>query len=87
MNGELGRLGVDVKYQGLGLAKAMVYKTISLGYEVANVASCWGVVVEPLTENLTPFYLKLGFIKTKAARPLLIFRLQDKNGNPMIFPG
>ena len=83
----LGRLGVDVKYQGLGLAKAMVYKTISLGYEVASVASCWAVVVEPLTENLTPFYLKLGFIKTKAERPLLIFRLQDKNGDPTIFPG
>ena len=82
----LGRLGVDVKYQGLGLAKAMVHKTISLGYEVANVASCWGVVVEPLTESLAPFYLKLGFIKTKAERPLLIFRLQDKNGNPTIFP-
>lgn len=81
----LGRLGVDIKYQGRGLAKAMVYKAISLGYEVANVASCWGVVVEPLTENLTPFYLNLGFVKTKAERPLLLFRLQERNGNPTLF--
>ncbi|ADX82748.1 GNAT family N-acetyltransferase [Saccharolobus islandicus] len=56
----LGQLGIDKKYQGKGMGKALVRSFVipySLGYCIRN--SCIGILV--YTKTSKEFYEKLGF--------------------------
>lgn len=58
---ELFRLGVSANWQGQGLASRMIRETFQIALHVAESVGVQGVLVQPLSQNLTDFYTKFGF--------------------------
>jgi GNAT superfamily N-acetyltransferase len=57
----LGKLAVDKTMQNQGLGKWMVLDALFQSYKIAMLSGSIAVVVEPLNENATNFYQRLGF--------------------------
>lgn len=57
---ELGRLGVDIRCEGQGIAKALVYHAIQL--TVTSPFGVSGLLVKALTPAIMSFYTRLGFV-------------------------
>ena len=57
----LGKLAVDKTMQNQDLGKWMVLDALFQSYKIAMLSGSIAVVVEPLNENATNFYQRLGF--------------------------
>ena len=58
----VGRLAVDRSFQGQGLGQDLVRHVLRQGLSASAAIGVRAVIVHPLTEALTPFYRRLGFI-------------------------
>lgn len=58
----LGRLAVDVKYQGQGIGKLLLFDALKRSFLATNVIGSYAVVVTPTDENAEKFYKRYGFI-------------------------
>lgn len=65
----LGRLAVDVRYQGDGLGKALVRDAILRTARAGEIVGSALLVVDALSDDLIPFYADLGFLES-ATDPL-----------------
>jgi GNAT superfamily N-acetyltransferase len=58
----LGRLAVDLNYQGKGVGKTFLIDALKRIYEISKIIGSLAVVVDPLDNDAEAFYLKFGFI-------------------------
>ncbi len=59
----LGRLAIDLRYQGKGIGKLLLMDALYRSYENSNHMGSFAVVVDPLDLEAENFYLRYGFIK------------------------
>jgi ribosomal protein S18 acetylase RimI-like enzyme len=59
----LGRLAVDIRFQGMGIGSDLLFDALKRSYETSlkSIASM-AVVVDPIDQEATDFYTKYGFI-------------------------
>ncbi len=69
----LGRLAVDVKHQGKGLARALMKDMFLRAIQVSDLAGTKAVLVKALNEDVTAFYQSFGFVQSKT-NPLLLMK-------------
>lgn len=58
----LGRLAVDLKYQGQGIGAILLIDALKKSYELTQLIGSFAVVVDPLNKKAEEFYAKYGFI-------------------------
>lgn len=59
----LGRLGVDVRWQGRGLGRDLLLDAVKRSRLVATQVGAKAMIVEPASRHASDFYLKYGFKK------------------------
>ena len=58
----LGRLAVDINYQGQGIGTILLIDALKKSYELTQLIGSFAVVVDPLNKKAEEFYAKFGFI-------------------------
>lgn len=72
---EIGRLAIDARFTGKGYGGALLYDAIHRAFQAPIGAV--GVLVRALTDELVPFYQKLGFVQSpENPRTLFLPRVQ-----------
>lgn len=59
----LGRLAIDIKYQGKGIGKILLIDALKRAYETSLEIGSFAVVVDPIDSEAEHFYKKYDFIK------------------------
>ena len=59
----IGRLAIDIKFQGKGIGKILLIDALKRCYELSKEMGSFAVVVDPIDEEAEEFYKKYGFIK------------------------
>ena len=59
----LGRLAVDIRYQGKGMGKALLIDALKRCFLISKSIGSFAVIVDPLDSEAENFYDKYGFIK------------------------
>lgn len=59
----LGRLAIDIKYQGKGIGKILLIDALKRAYEISLEIGSFAVVVDPIDVEAERFYKKYDFIK------------------------
>ncbi len=59
----MGRLAVDVRFQGKGIGKMLLIDALKRSYEASQQAGSFAVVVDPVDEEASRFYEKYEFLK------------------------
>ncbi|SHL86860.1 Acetyltransferase (GNAT) domain-containing protein [Flavobacterium flevense] len=58
----LGRLAIDLKYQGKGIGKILLIDALKRSYEIAKEIGSFAIIVDPIDEAASKFYKKYDFI-------------------------
>lgn len=58
----LGRLAVDVNYQGQGIGKLLLFDALKRSFLATKTVGSYAVVVDPTDANAEKFYKRYGFI-------------------------
>lgn len=61
----IGRLAVDIRFQGLGLGEMLLVDALKKTSDAAESLGIYAVEVRALTDNARKFYLKYGFISMR----------------------
>jgi GNAT superfamily N-acetyltransferase len=69
----LGRLAIDVNFQGIGLGSMLLIDALKRCYDTSsnNVASK-AVIVDPIDQQATEFYARYGFIRLPDSKRLFL---------------
>lgn len=59
----LGRLAIDMKYQGSGIGKILLIDALKRSYGISKEIGSFGVIVDPIDKDAERFYTKFDFIK------------------------
>ena len=59
----LGRLAVDLRFQGQGVGKLLLIDALKRSFENSKTIGSFAVVVDPIDKDAENFYSKYGFIK------------------------
>ncbi len=59
----LGRLAIDINFQGQGLGKLILIDALKRSFELSKTIGSFAVVVDPIDKDAEHFYDKYGFIK------------------------
>jgi GNAT superfamily N-acetyltransferase len=73
----IGRLGVDSRFQGLGLGFSLLQEAIRKGYEVSRVIGARAFVVHAISDNAEQFYLKFGFTLVPDSARVMYITMSD----------
>ena len=73
----LGRLAVDKKFAGCGVGTSLLKVAVAMTRELARSIGVAALVVHPLNDRATRFYLERGFVHAKAGKDLLVFPVSD----------
>lgn len=68
----LGRLAVDVNWQGKGIAKHLLKEAMLKTLEAAEIAGVRGLLVHAIDDNAKSFYQHYGFIENSIELTLLL---------------
>jgi ribosomal protein S18 acetylase RimI-like enzyme len=68
----LGRLAVDLHYQGQGYGDALIFHAFSITSEAAEKIGTLGMIVDAKDEKAVGFYKKFGFIPISASKNRLV---------------
>ena len=58
----LGRLAIDMSFQGKGIGKLLLIDSLKRCYDSSKSIGTFAVIVDPLDEEAEKFYTKYGFI-------------------------
>lgn len=73
----LARLAVDLRFQGKGVAAALLRNALMNAASASQTIAFRAVVVDALSEQIAKFYKKYGFRETKLNNLKLILPIQD----------
>ncbi len=73
----IGRLAVDLKFQGLGLGSALLRDAVLRTMQAAEIAGIRAILVHALSANAKRFYLKSGFMPSPADPMTLMIAVAD----------
>ena len=59
----LGRLAIDIRFQGKGIGKLLLIDALNRSYLISKSIGSFAVIVDPIDEDAEKFYDKYGFIK------------------------
>lgn len=68
----LGRLAIDIRYQGRGIGKVLLIDALKRSCEISQEIGSFAVVVDPIDEEAEKFYTKYDFIKLPDSRKMFI---------------
>ena len=68
----LGRLAINLTYQGQGIGKILLIDALKRSYEVSKEIGSFAVVVDPIDEKSEKFYEKYDFIKLPDSKKMFI---------------
>jgi len=76
----LGRLAVDIRYQGKGYGDALIFHAFNITKDTADKIGALGMVVDAKDEKSARFYEKFGFklLSTSKNRLVLPFSAMNK---------
>lgn len=57
----LGQLAVDVRYQGRGIARSLMFFALNTAARYAREIGCFCVITHPLDDGVRAFYRNFGF--------------------------
>jgi GNAT superfamily N-acetyltransferase len=73
----LGRLGVDLGFQGRGLGSALLRDAILRSLQAAEIAGIRALLVQAKNESARAFYLRSGFFESPIDPMILMILLKD----------
>jgi GNAT superfamily N-acetyltransferase len=73
----IGRLGVDQRYQGQGLARFLVREAFQRTINIADTIGVRAVMVRAKDDSLSAFYEKLGFESSVTESRLMFMTIKD----------
>lgn len=59
----LGRLAIDIRYQGKGIGKVLLIDALKRSYDISQEIGSFAVVVDPIDKEAEQFYTRFDFIK------------------------
>ena len=65
------------KFAGCGVGTSLLKVAVAMTRELARSIGVAALVVHPLNERATRFYLERGFVHAKAGKDLLVFPVSD----------
>jgi predicted GNAT family N-acyltransferase len=68
----LGRLAINLTYQGQGIGKILLIDALKRSYEVSKEIGSFAVVVDPIDDESEKFYEKYDFIKLPDSKKMFI---------------
>ena len=68
----LGRLAIDISFQGTGLGKILLIDALKRSYEISKEIGSFAVVVDPIDREAELFYEKYDFIKLPDSQKMFI---------------
>lgn len=68
----LGKLAVDLKWQGKGIAKHLLKESMLKTVEASKIAATRGILVHAIDDKAASFYKRYGFIDSKIDLTLLL---------------
>lgn len=68
----IGRLAIDLKYQGQGIGRILLIDALKRCYEISREIGSFAVVVDPIDEEAEMFYQKYDFIKLPDSQKMII---------------
>lgn len=57
----LGQLAVDKRYQGMRIARSLLFFALTTSVRIAREIGCFGVLTHPLDDEVRAFYRRFGF--------------------------
>jgi GNAT superfamily N-acetyltransferase len=80
----LGRLAIDLRYQGRGIGRSLLRDAVQRATQVAEIAGAVALIVHALSEDARQFYLSWGFTDWPL-QPMtlyLLLRTIEQTGTP-----
>jgi GNAT superfamily N-acetyltransferase len=78
----LGQLAVDRRYQGMGIARSLLFYALTTSVRIARTIGCVGVLTHPLDDEVRDFYRRFGFEDLPYdPRRSMIVRIKDLRQN------
>lgn len=68
----LGRLAIDMDFQGKGIGRILLIDSLKRCSETSDTVGTFAVIVDPLDDEAERFYEKYGFIKLPDSGKMLI---------------
>lgn len=75
----LGRLAVDVEFQGRGYGDLLIYHAFKKTASIAEDAGILGIVVEAKDDKAASFYSGIGFMPLEASPQRMVLPIQTIN--------
>lgn len=72
----LGRLAVDRRYQQHGLGESLLYEAVRIVRTASEIIGVVALVVHPISEDASTFYMKHGFSVAKTSKQMLFLQLR-----------
>ena len=71
----LGRLAVDERFKGCGLGTSMLQTAVRIAEQAAKTVAVSALIVHPISEEASRFYIERGFVQAKKDNPMLLYPL------------
>lgn len=68
----LGRLAIDLRYQGQGLGKVLLIDALKRCFVTSSIMGSYAIIVDPIDAEAEAFYEKYGFIKLPDSAKMFI---------------
>ncbi|MFM1771573.1 MAG: hypothetical protein RLZZ71_715 [Bacteroidota bacterium] len=68
----LGRLAIDVKFQGKGLGEFVLMNALERAFDASIEIASLAVIVDPVNKEAEDFYSQYGFVKCKDGRQMML---------------
>jgi predicted N-acetyltransferase YhbS len=75
----LGRLAVDVAFQGKGYGDLLIYHAFKITASIAENAGILGIIVEGKDDKAVSFYNGIGFLPLEATPKRMVLPIQTIN--------
>jgi GNAT superfamily N-acetyltransferase len=73
----IGRLAVDLEYQGRGIAQGLLRDAILRTVQAAEIAGIRAILVHAISEEARRFYVRHGFVESPVAPMTLMTTVVD----------
>ncbi|HUG36261.1 MAG TPA: GNAT family N-acetyltransferase [Candidatus Limnocylindrales bacterium] len=73
----IGRLAVDLEYQGRGIAQGLLRDAILRTIQAAEIAGIRAILVHAISEEAKRFYVRHGFVESTVAPMMLMTTVMD----------